>query len=1218
MNDLSNKLNTCSIIRLHKCFLLIALCSLLAALNSHLSAQENSEFKLAVGLYNDGMYDLAAEQLKNFVAAYPATSQGIEAKYYLGLTQMKLKRYDDARLTLQNFAIANVQHPKAPEAWLMVGDAFAAQGNEREAAAAYERVKVFHPNSPLVPEALLKSTEMYRRAGDPESAKKTLRSIIQDSPSSKSTLQAHAELGEIYANEGNIDLAEKEAHRVTQSDAPANVKASALLTLGKLQASQSLFDDAETIFKTIIITYKATPASSAATLELGILEMSGEDYTPALEHLKTVADNTGIEDSLRAKALLNIGAIGFIQKQFSVAQKTYDKFFKDIPKNPFIEEGCIQAARTALENKQPADAIAYLTKALTGTNDLYRRKALVLAATASIDLRNFADAANYYNMFLQTYHDDACAEVMMKLGDLYLFNMRKNRLASNVFDEIVQKYPRSKFAATAIERIGMCQEYLNDYDGAWKTYSEVRTSYPAAINYSADLEKKIEYTFSKSTVANERYLRQLADILSDMSLQKAKGELLFQLGHLYLYDFHEPLRAVEQFSAAVNGGLSNEGIIYAEYNLAKAYDELADRDTTYYDDALKYYDTFIKKYPTHQMSDDAEYNSLMLRHRRMSEEERIRTSKEFLDLHPASSHKYDILDFLFTQAWMKKNFREVIYYTTPILKDNAQKSFFSVALASRGWAYLGLDKPDSAQKNLEFSANAPVKDKYIVDAIFDIASYFISHQQHTAAIPLLRKITTEYYYTDQAEKSERLLPDEYLQNGDIDEAISLSQAIIFREQAPPFENRSNELFHFTLGAAYEKKGDYLRAAGYYNKFLKKNLRSPLAGKAFYGLGLIAQSQGKTQQAASYFKQAASTGGSGTANPELAELLYQQGQYAEAAKQFTKLAQGNASTSKKSYLAKAVIATFRTDNLVEANKLAGEFENMYGKEKSTEAEFEYERASLYYRKQDYLTAKKFFEQLADDYRETRFGPWGEYYLGKILEVTNKPEEAAKKYDHVIANYPQSDILPRVLLSLGNMHFNAERFEEAIRYYRRIMETADSTNDVISFAMNNLIEAYESTKLYDASIKTTREFITRFPGDESIIVKKIKLGALFTKAGYYDQAVQQFQNLIDEAGSDLEAELRYNIGEAYYYKGDYRQAVLEFLKVPYLVSKQGKVNWTATSLYMAGQSYEKVSKFDEAISMYRQIVERPGIDATFKAGARKEIDRVTTLTKKGSKE
>src|SRR5437667_9765296 len=33
-------------------------------------SKENSEFKLAVGLFKDGMYDLASDQFKNFISAY--------------------------------------------------------------------------------------------------------------------------------------------------------------------------------------------------------------------------------------------------------------------------------------------------------------------------------------------------------------------------------------------------------------------------------------------------------------------------------------------------------------------------------------------------------------------------------------------------------------------------------------------------------------------------------------------------------------------------------------------------------------------------------------------------------------------------------------------------------------------------------------------------------------------------------------------------------------------------------------------------------------------------------------------------------------------------------------------------------------------------------------------------------------------------------------------
>ena len=127
-------------------FRLLSLCCLLALLALPLHAQdtkENSDFKLAVNLYNDGMLDLATTQLKTFIDTYPSTSQGIEARWYLGLIQIKQKRFDEARFTFQNFALAYTDNPKAPDAWIKVAESYVALHNDLEAALAYERVKTF-------------------------------------------------------------------------------------------------------------------------------------------------------------------------------------------------------------------------------------------------------------------------------------------------------------------------------------------------------------------------------------------------------------------------------------------------------------------------------------------------------------------------------------------------------------------------------------------------------------------------------------------------------------------------------------------------------------------------------------------------------------------------------------------------------------------------------------------------------------------------------------------------------------------------------------------------------------------------------------------------------------------------------------------------------------------------------------------------------------------
>jgi tetratricopeptide (TPR) repeat protein len=220
---------------------------------------------------------------------------------------------------------------------------------------------------------------------------------------------------------------------------------------------------------------------------------------------------------------------------------------------------------------------------------------------------------------------------------------------------------------------------------------------------------------------------------------------------------------------------------------------------------------------------------------------------------------------------------------------------------------------------------------------------------------------------------------------------------------------------------------------------------------------------------------------------------------------------------------------------------------------------------------------------------------------------------KAYEQIITNYPNHTVTPRARLSLGNVHYNAERWEPAVQQYRTILENEQTAPDLVPFAMNNLILAYKELSLFDAALDLTRKFIERFPNDASLLSKRIDMGVLYQRLGYYDQSVFHLQGLLENADPDTEAELRYYIGEAYYYKGDHQQAILEFLKVPYLVTRRTSVDWVATSFYMAGQSYEKMSRFDQAISMYQQIIERPNIDAQFKAAAQKEIDRVNSLVR-----
>ena len=1200
----------------------ILMCSLLTALCSWLAypqdSKENQEFKLAIGLYNDSMYDLASEQFKNFINAYPNTSQGIEARFYLGLTQMKLKRYDEARITFQNFALAYVDHPKAPEAWMNVGEAFHALNNDREAASAYERVKVFHPKSPLVPEALLKASELYRRIGERENAKKMLRSIIQDYPTSKSVLPARLAIGEMYAEEGQTELAEREARRVAESDAPPSVKASALFSIGKLQTSSSLFTDAEATFKSIITSYPGTSPSVLASLELGKLELRAGKYTTATEHFKKATSGDGADDTLQADALFQLGNAYHATGDYSNAQKSYEKLISKFPKSPLAAQALLESGKAALRKNNHREALTYLKRFLASPPSTEKRRALILAAHAAIALNQYHESASYYLSASNSFPEDAhIPHIMFELGQLYKTKQQDCRKAMTVFDQIAQKLPQTSYAVAAMVHTGECQEELGDAEGALKTYTEVLTRYPVNDYYDS-LTSRIEFLKHHKIKNRDAGIEKLARLMGEVLAEKSKLELAFQLGEIYFNDLKDYEAASKQFTVALSSNLDADKQEEATYLRARAYHLLAERDSNAGDLAVTSYDELLQQFPQSKWSDEAAFYRFQLVSRQKSPEELLTLTKGFLSKQSTSSHRDVVLWDLGNAQLKLGGYSEAISTFNKIIAEFPTSTFVPNALLQQGIAYLNLNYPDSAvaiwQKCFELSLTNPST----LQAFWNLADLRWKQKQYSEAIAFWKRITTEFPYSSMAEQAAAMLPHGYLANGEYDEAIALYENLLQEQQFSPFEEGKDSELLFHLANAYEKKGNRQTATKCYNQYLLYNHTGPNASNALYALGVLAQKQGHTSAASAYFKQAAMLGGTGSATQEIAELLFQSEQYAEAAKQYTQLAQeSNDVNERQGYLSRVIIATLRMDKPTEAQKLIADFEKTYDKNKKYQAEFEYEKGNFYYRKQDYTSAKKVFENVADDYEETRFGPWGHYYLAKILEINNKPEDAVKKYENILKNFPNSDVIPRVNLSLGNMYFNIERFEETIAYYQRITSDPEKAGDILPYAMNNLIEAYESTKLYDEALKMARDYIERYPNDESILDKKIKIGTLYTKLGYYDQAILHLQNLLSEAGSLLEAELHYNIGEAYYYKGDYQQAILEFLKVPYLVSKQGKVDWTATSFYMAGQAYEKMSKFDEAIGMYQQIINRPGIDATFRAAARKEIDRVKSLTKKGSK-
>lgn len=1178
--------------------------------------KENAEFKLALNLYNSGMYDLAVDQFQNFINAYPGTASGIEARFYLGLTQMKLQRYEDARMTLQNFALTHTDNPKAPQALLYVGDAFAALNNHREAASAYERVKVFYPASPLAPEALLKAAHFHRALNQNQHARKALRTIIQDYSTSSSAHSARLALGELYAAEGRDELAQQEFSRVIESSTDGATKARALLLLARLYALNGQEDEAETLLKRIATTHTSTPSYHEALVELGILSKQRGRYNEAINHLKKVTVDTLAGAKLREQALLEIGDCYAAAGDHAQALKTYDQFLSLFPGSAQTGDVLFVAGKVALSAKQHQKALGYFEKSLQSRNDSLNRKALVHHAEVCVELREYRKAIQSFTAFLASYPSDPFVPaIIMRIGNLYEDYLRDYRRALAYYDDIVSKYATSHLIDDALFAIARCREAEEQYDGALAAYQELVRQYPSS-ELTPAAEAKIEFLRNHKLKDLRGGLDRLAHLIGQQIKGISKGRLALTLGDIYASDLKNYQSAAEMFAIAIDSSANEEQRLDALFRRARAYHLISDVEADAAGQAIASYETFLQQYPASRWSDDAALYSLQLKRKVKAAGEIIPLIEAALSKRPNTIHRGELL-LMLANAQSSDRPRDAIATYNRLVKEIHNGPEVETAWLQLGNLYTQLGSTDSAVRAYTTLVTEFPHSVHAAEALWLLANMRLDQKKHDEAAALFQRLTSEHFYSPLAQRAESSLGEVYLESGQHDEAIRVFASIAELDGINPFPHEQNYQIIFKLATVNNHRGNTQKAIELYRAYLQHDRRSPLAAEVYIALGVMASERGRVESASAYFKRAAVIGGGAGATRELAELLFQTGQYDDAEKQFSILARDTPNESEKQYFAsRAIISRLRRDDLKSAEPMVKEFTKTYRKNTALIAEIEYERGLYHYRKQDYTNARKVFSAVADDYDDTKFAAWGEYYLGKIFEVTNKPVEAVKKYESILKRYPKSEVIPRVHLSLGNISYNAEKYQDAIVQYRKIVDSPDAPSDVLPYAMNNLIDAYEAIQLYDAALQTTRTFIERFPNDPGIMDKRINIGVLYIRLGYHDQAIVHLQKILDEAGSDHEAEIRYAIGEAYYSKGDYQQAILEFLKVPYLVTRHGKIDWTATSFYMAGQAYEKMSKFDQAISMYQQIIDRPGIDGTFKAAAKKEIDRVKTVIK-GSK-
>ncbi|HWP83262.1 MAG TPA: tetratricopeptide repeat protein [Bacteroidota bacterium] len=1202
----------------------VGLLNILTAVSAQ-DTKENADFKLAVNLYNDKLYDLALEQFRQFINLYPNTANGIEARFYLGLTQAKLTKHDDARLTFQNFALAFPDHPKAPDAWWNVGEAYVAMKNVREAALAFERVRTFHPKSKLAPAALARASELFEEAGETETAKRILRTLTQEYSSADVLHPARLRLARHFVTEGQLELARIELKKVVDGAKDSAFRGSALLELAKVQLAQGKIDEAQTFLQDLTQNYRNTPHYYPALLLLGNVYKQIGNSGEAIKTWTNIADDSlRAPPGIRQNALLELGDLNASRRDYTTALRFYDR--ASLLHGDRTGEAFYKAGVSAEKTKLLTRASDYYAKAVQDSGGTIDRRAVLIAAfRGALMAKNYYEALRVADEYKKKYSgDEHLPRLLFEAGIVHLQHLKNPRTALELFDEVITHHGSHPYADDAAYGAALAYHEWGRFEEAIEAYRELERRFPAS-EFIQEANRRIRRIQLFEMKNKEAGLEKLALLIGDVIAQRSKGDLAFRLGEIYFHDLHDYDNAARQYTIALESGLDETLKQSALLNRAKSYDYLAWRDmiegrsSQFTQRAIAAYDSVVAKYPLGEARLEAAAESFRLRIQNATNAAELRKMQDEIEKSSLPlSKRFDLLLHVGAQLRDQKNFEgalsafRIANKLTP--EGNAEALFrLGKTLTEMG------DRDTSIAILSDYVTRFPHHHR-APEALKILAESYAAAGKVELAIGALQTIEKTFSYTRFSDDLHLLRAQTYVAANDYQKALAEYEKHIRQVRQDYFDLREISIdLLMQMASLYEQAGLRREAQRYCALVLEKNPPAVQAAQIYYSLASIAREDRNLELAARYLQEAnrlapASGEQYNRAALEAAELLFRTEDYTTALTRYTEVAQRVVGDSLQQYLqSRIIVCYFRLDNLKEADRRANTFVRTYPKAENYAAEFEYERGRYHLRRDEVEVAVKRFENVLTRYGKSPIAPETIYWLARAHELGMRPQRAVALYDSLLQRFPNHEIVPRAQLSLGNVYYNLEQWDAAARLYKAILDNERRSPDLVQYAMSNLIMAYKEMTLFDAALDLTRKYIERFPEDPELVNKKVDIGVLFQKLGYHDQSIFHLQSLLEGADADLEAEVRYYIGEAYFYKGDYQQAILEFLKVPYLVTRRTKVDWTATSYYMAGQSYEKMSKFDQAISMYKQIIERPGIDQQFKIAAQKEIDRVNLLVK-----
>lgn len=490
------------------------------------------------------------------------------------------------------------------------------------------------------------------------------------------------------------------------------------------------------------------------------------------------------------------------------------------------------------------------------------------------------------------------------------------------------------------------------------------------------------------------------------------------------------------------------------------------------------------------------------------------------------------------------------------------------ALYGLSWSLFEQKKFRRAIASFDRFLDENPKNERVIEATLRKADCYFFLRDYEIASELYASLAQVRRASRSAEYAAFQLGMSFIQRGETERGVEHLRGFLQRHS----ESMYVEVAHFNIAWAYFSREQYQRANEDFRRFEQKYPESQLmprvllnSGDAFYNLAMY-------DSARVYYQR-------------LIEAYPTSLLLADAINglQFTYQAQGRGR--------EAVAAI---DTLIAGRSNAG------GKE------------DLVLQKADILFGQGDFGQAAMEYLRTlELRPSNSvkaralHQLGRIYEFEHNHTVAASFFERVAAEFPESELAPTSLLSLGNMSMKQSQWTAAITRFVQFEERY-SASPLLWEALYNVGVCHTHLKNMDAARKQFEKVIERAPTDEVFADRsRLQIARMLQSRKQHAAAIDALLNVVQRRDDGLSAEALLLMGENYLALKKpadaleaFSQAVEGFAQYPLLVER---------GLLGSGECYERLNDRTRARSAYDKVV-ATAIDPAIKKDAQDRLRRL----------